>query len=70
MPTSNELLADHYLRAAGIAAVYADARGAIGAVDVVGMFSPRGRIVLCCMRGSAAALRLIFDCYCTSNFLF
>ena len=37
MPTVAERLADHFIKAAGIAGVYADARGALGAVDVVGI---------------------------------
>jgi hypothetical protein len=53
MPTRNELLADHFLKAAGIAAVYVDARGAIGAVDNVGLFA-RDDVVLCCARGNHA----------------
>jgi hypothetical protein len=51
MPTRNELLADHFLKAAGIAAVYVDASGAIGAVDVVGIDAPSGWLLLCCARG-------------------
>jgi hypothetical protein len=42
MPTRNELLAAHFIKVAGIAAVYADATGAIGAVDFVGIVAPRG----------------------------
>ena len=37
MPTVNERLADHFVKAAGIAGVYADARSAVGAVDAVGI---------------------------------
>ena len=51
MPTRNELLADHFLRAAGIAAVYVDDAGTIGAVDVVGIDAPAGWVVLCCAAG-------------------
>jgi hypothetical protein len=51
MPTRNELLADHFLKAAGIAAVYADAAGAFGAVDVVGIDTPSGWALLCCAPG-------------------
>lgn len=51
MPTRNELLADHFLKTAGIAAVYVDASGAIGAVDVVGIDAPSGSVLLCCAAG-------------------
>jgi hypothetical protein len=51
MPTRNELLADHFLTAAGIAAVYADDAGAIGTVDIVGIDAPPGWIFLCCAPG-------------------
>ena len=54
MPTRNELLTDQFLKAAGIATVYVDAAGAIGASDAAGMFCPRDRIVLCCARGNHA----------------
>src|SRR2546430_17656715 len=51
MPTRNELLADHFLKAAGIAAVYVDDAGAIGTVDVVGIDAPSGWVLLCCAPG-------------------
>jgi hypothetical protein len=54
MPTRDELLADHFMKAAGIAAVYVDAGGAIGAADTAGMSCPAGRIMLCCARGNHA----------------
>ncbi len=54
MPTPNELLAEHFLRAAGVATVYVDAAGAIGAVDVVGIGAPAGWVLLCCARGNHA----------------
>jgi len=50
MPTRAELLADHFIKCAGIAAVYVDAGGAIGALDDVGAFAP-GDVVFCCARG-------------------
>lgn len=53
MPTRNELLADHFLKSAGIAAVYADAAGAIGAVDIVGIDAPPGWVLLCCAPGKS-----------------
>ena len=40
MPTVNERLADHFVKAAGIAGVYAGARSAVGAVDAVGIEPP------------------------------
>ncbi len=51
MPTRNELLADHFLKAAGIAAVYADGAGAIDTVDVVGIDAAPERALLCCAPG-------------------
>ena len=51
MPTRNELLADHFLKAAGIAAVYVDDAAAIGTVDVVGIDAPSGWVLLCCAPG-------------------
>lgn len=51
MPTRNELLVEHFIKAAGIAAVYADAAGAIGAVDIVGFDAPPAWVLLCCARG-------------------
>lgn len=43
MPSRVERLADHFIKSAGIAAVYVDAGGAIVAADTAGMFSPPGR---------------------------
>jgi hypothetical protein len=40
MPNRNELLANHYLRVAGIAAVYVDADGTIGTQNIVGVEIP------------------------------
>jgi hypothetical protein len=51
MPTVAERLADHFIKAAGIAGVYADARGALGAVDVVGIERDRGWALFCCTAG-------------------
>jgi hypothetical protein len=50
MPTRNELLADHFIEAAGIAAVYVDEAGGIAAVDFVGI-DARGWVLLCCAAG-------------------
>jgi hypothetical protein len=54
MPTRNELLADHFLKSAGIVAVYVDAAGAIGAVDAVGITAPLDCSLLCCASGNHA----------------
>jgi hypothetical protein len=55
MPARDENLADHFIRSAGIAGVYVDADGAIGAVDHVSMFGhPDGRVMFCCARGNHA----------------
>jgi hypothetical protein len=35
MPTRTELLAHHYLKAAGVAAVYINADGVIGTLEIV-----------------------------------
>jgi hypothetical protein len=51
-PTRNELLAEYYLRAAGVAAVWIDAEGHVGAQDVASIENEPGRIVYCCERGS------------------
>jgi hypothetical protein len=51
-PTRNELLAEYYLRAAGVAAVWIDAEGHVGAQDVASIETEPGRIVYCCERGS------------------
>jgi hypothetical protein len=56
MPTRNELLAEHFLKAAGIATVYVDATGAIGAVDVVGIDAPSGWVLLCCAPGKSIGI--------------
>jgi hypothetical protein len=51
-PTRNELLAEYYLRAAGVAAVWIDAEGHVGAQDVASIENEPGRVVYCCERGS------------------
>jgi hypothetical protein len=51
-PTRNELLAEYYLRAAGVAAAWIDAEGHVGAQDVASIENEPGRIVYCCERGS------------------
>lgn len=50
-PTRNELLAEYYLRAAGVAAVWIDAAGHVGAQDVAGIEVDPDRTVYCCERG-------------------
>jgi hypothetical protein len=50
-PTRNEILAEYYLRAAGIAAVWIDADGHVGAQDVASIENEPGRVVYCCERG-------------------
>jgi hypothetical protein len=49
-PPRNELLAEYYLPAAGVAAVWIDADGHVGAQDVASIESA-GRVVYCCERG-------------------
>ena len=44
-------LADYYLRAAGVAAIWIDGDGHIGATDVATVDDQPGRIVYCCLRG-------------------
>jgi len=51
-PTRNELLAEYYLRAAGVAAVWIDAEGHVGAQDVASIENEPDRIVYSCERGS------------------
>ena len=53
MPARKEVLA-HFIRCAGIAAVYVDATGAIGGADGAGIVCPPGRVMFCCARGSHA----------------
>jgi hypothetical protein len=51
MPTRAERLADHFIKATGIAAVYVDGAGAIGTFANVGLDAPIGCAVLCRARG-------------------
>lgn len=44
-------LAGYYLRAAGVAAIWIDGDGHIGASDVATVDDQPGRIVYCCLRG-------------------
>jgi hypothetical protein len=47
----DELLAEYYLRATGVAAVWIDEDGHVGAQDVASIEIDPGRIVYCCLRG-------------------
>lgn len=49
--TRNHDLADYYLRAAGVAAIWIDDGGHIGAADVATIDDQPGRIIYCCLRG-------------------
>jgi hypothetical protein len=55
-PTRNGLLAECYLRAAGVAAEWIDANGHVGAQDVASIDNESGGIVYCCERGVHFAL--------------
>jgi hypothetical protein len=55
LPTRNELLADQFLKAAGIATVYVDAAGEISAFDV-GFEASRDGVLLCCAAGKQVAI--------------
>ena len=48
----NELLARRYLRAAGVAAVWIEAEGHVGAQDVAKIEAEAGHAVYCCPRGA------------------
>ena len=50
-PTRTEQLAEYCLRAAGVAAVWIDAEGHVGAQDVASVEIEPDRIVYCCERG-------------------
>jgi hypothetical protein len=63
MPSRNELLAEHYLKAAGIAAIHVDVDGAISIEELVGMEIPPGRISYFCNAGDEVHLaRLAQPC--------
>jgi hypothetical protein len=47
-PTRNELLAEYYLRAAGVAALWIDADGNVGAQDVAKIEAEAAQVVYCC----------------------
>jgi hypothetical protein len=58
-PTRNEILAEYYLRAAGVAAlwigvaaVWIGADGHVGAQDVASIENKPGRVAYCCERGA------------------
>jgi hypothetical protein len=55
-PTRNELLANYYLRAAGVAAVWIDAEGNVGAQDVAKVDVGAGLTVYCYPRGAQFVL--------------
>jgi hypothetical protein len=48
----DDLLAEYYLRAAGVAAVWIDADGDMGAQDTATVMMPTGRIAYCCVHGT------------------
>lgn len=48
----DHVLADHFLKAAGVAAIWIGVDGYIGADDLARVKSEPGRIVYCCPRGS------------------
>lgn len=50
--TRNEQLAEYYLRAAGVAAVWIDPDGCIGAQENATFSLPDGRLAFCCPRGA------------------
>lgn len=50
-PTRNEILAEYYLRAAGVAAVWIDAAGNVGAQDVASIENEPDSVAYCCERG-------------------
>lgn len=54
--TVNERLADHFIKAAPIAAVYVDAAGGVSAFDVVGFEAPPNGVLLCCAAGKQVAI--------------
>src|SRR4051794_1426550 len=59
----NERLADHYLDAAGIAAVTIDAAtGAIGLQDIASTDTLPGCLIYCCVRGDHSQLAIMLSC--------
>jgi hypothetical protein len=54
--TANERLADHFIQAAPIAAVYVGAAGEISAFDVVGFEAPWDGVLLCCAEGKQVVI--------------
>src|SRR6267378_30980 len=56
MPSRNELLAEHYLKVAAIAAVHVDIHGAIGTEQLVRIEIPPGRTSFCCNAGDEVRL--------------
>jgi hypothetical protein len=50
-PTRNEILAEYYLKAAGVAAIWIDPDGH-GAQDVARLHLEPGRVAYCCARGA------------------
>jgi hypothetical protein len=62
MPSRNELLAEHYLKVAGIAAVHVDIHGAIGTEQLVRIEIPPGRTSFCCNAGEVRLARLAQLC--------
>jgi hypothetical protein len=55
-PTRNKFLAEYYLRAAGVAAVWIDATCHVGAQDVASIEIEPRRAVFCCPRGAQYVL--------------
>jgi hypothetical protein len=50
-PTRKGLLAEYHLRAPGVAAVWIDVSGHVGAQEVASIENEPDRIVYCCERG-------------------
>jgi hypothetical protein len=51
-PTRNDILAEYYLKAAGVAAIWIDPDGHVGAQDVARLHLDPGRVAYCCARGA------------------
>jgi hypothetical protein len=56
MPSRNELLADHYLKAADIGAICIDVDGSVTMYETVGVKIPTGMVILCCRSGDISQL--------------